>query len=67
VGLETTVDPGIKFVPLSGFGVRGVGVLMKKRRGVGEGVILAVTVGEGVTVRVLVMVGVGPVTVGKGP
>jgi hypothetical protein len=47
--------------------VRGVGVSIKKRKGVGVGVLLGVTVGVSVRVGVLVTVGVGPVAVGKGP
>jgi hypothetical protein len=62
VGIEE-----IDGAPSFGLGVRGVGVLMKKRRGVGEGVLLGVIVGLGVTVAVFVIVGVGPVAVGKGP
>jgi hypothetical protein len=50
-----------------GTSVRGVGVSMKKRNGVGVGVLLGVTVGVAVRVGVLVTVGVGPVAVGKGP
>jgi len=61
------VEAGIEVEPLCGTNVRGVAVSMKKRIGVGEGVLLGVTVGVGVMVRVFVIVGVGPVAVGKGP
>jgi hypothetical protein len=67
VGFGADVDAATEVAARFGRGVRGVGVSMKKRRGVGEGVMLAVIVGVGVTVRVFVMVGEGPVTVGKGP
>jgi hypothetical protein len=40
---------------------------MKKRSGVGVGVLLGVIVAVGVTVGVFVTVGEGPVAVGKGP
>jgi hypothetical protein len=61
------VDPEIDVASLFGRGVRGVAVLMKKRKGVDVGVTLGVNVGVGVTVRVFVIVGVGPVAVGNGP
>lgn len=66
-GICTDVEAGIEVLAEGGIAVRGVAVSMKKRRGVGEGVLLGVTVGVGVSVRVFVMVGVGPVAVGKGP
>ena len=47
--------------------VRGVGVLIKKRKGVRVGVLLGVTVGVGVMVGVFEAVVVGRVPVGKGP
>jgi hypothetical protein len=67
LGTGANVDAGIKVVPLCGIAVRGVAVSMKKRKGVGEDVVVGVIVGVGVTVRVFDAVGVGPVAVGKGP
>ena len=61
------VMPGIEVMPALEIAVRGVAVSMKKRMGVEEGVLVNVEVAVGVTVRVFVMVGVGPVAVGKGP
>lgn len=66
-GAEVAVEAGSEVRPLFGIGVRGVGVSMKNRRGVGEAVLLGVTVMVGVTVGVFVMVAVGPVGVGNGP
>lgn len=65
--MGTEVEAGRWVACWFGLGVRGVGVSIKKRRGVGVGVSLGVMVGEGVTVRVFEAVGVGPVAVGKGP
>lgn len=67
LGTGANVDAGIKVVRVCGIAVRGVAVSMKKRKGVGEGVVVGVIVGVGVTVRVFDAVGVGPVAVGKGP
>jgi hypothetical protein len=63
----TRIEGETKAVPACGSSVRGVAVLMKKRMGVEEAVVVNVKVGVGVRVRVFVMVGEGPVAVGKGP
>ena len=67
MGKEPLVGAEIEVAPTFGMGVRGVAVSMKKRIGVGVGVLLGVIVAVGVTVGVFVIVGVGPVAVGKGP
>lgn len=66
-GADVAVEAATEVRTMPGFGVRGVAVSRKKRRGVGDAVLLGVAVGVGVTVGVLVMVAVGPVGVGKGP
>ena len=66
-GTEVDVKTGTRVRSVLGLGVRGVAVSTKKRKGVGEGVLLGVTVIVGVTVGVFVIVALGPVGVAKGP
>jgi len=63
VGGLTRIDVAWLF----GIDVRGVAVSIKKRKGVGVAVLLGVVVGVSVRAGSLMIDGVGPVAVGKGP